>query len=70
MLYRSAYRSGVTPQEGEVLRKLRGRGFAVAIFPPDQVGIPLNRKPIEDRMVKAGRETIKQIRSGDGGTTG
>lgn len=66
MLYRSQYRRDLSKEEGEVLRKLRSRGFAVAIFPPGDVGIPLNRKPIEDRMVKAGRETINQIRSGDG----
>jgi hypothetical protein len=50
------------PQETELLRKLRGRGFAVAIFPPAEVGQPMNRKEIEDEMVKAGRITIKQLR--------
>jgi hypothetical protein len=66
MLYRAAYRAGLSKEEGDLVRKLRSRGFAVAIFPPGDVGIPLNRKPIEDRMVKAGRDTINQIRSGDG----
>ena len=66
MLYRSAYRAGLSKEESDLVRKLRSRGFAVAIFPPGDVGIPLNRKPIEDRMVRAGRETIKQIRGSDG----
>ena len=55
MLYRAAYRAGLSKEEGDLVRKLRSRGFAVAIF----------RKSIEDRMVKAGRETINQIRSDD-----
>jgi hypothetical protein len=62
MLYRSAYREGLTKEEGQLLRMLRSRGFAVAIFPPVDVGHALNRKPIEDRMVRAGRETIKQMK--------
>jgi len=62
MLYRSMYRADLSKEEGELLRNLRGRGFAVAIFPPSQVGQPLNRKPIEDRMIRAGKETINQIK--------
>jgi uroporphyrinogen-III synthase len=61
-MFRTRYRAGMEPQETELLRKLRGRGFAVAIFPPIEVGEPLNRKEIEDEMVKAGRNTIKQLR--------
>lgn len=61
MIYRSAYKAGLSRDESELLRKLRGRGFAVAIFGPSDVGNPLNRKPIEDRMVKAGKDAIKVI---------
>jgi len=61
-MFRTRYRAGMEPQESELLRKLRGRGFAVAIFPPAEVGEPLNRKAIEDQMVQAGRNTIKQLR--------
>ena len=61
-MFRTRYRAGMEPQESELLRKLRGRGFAVAIFPPVEVGEPLNRKEIEDEMVRAGRNTIKQLR--------
>jgi len=62
MFYRSAYRHGLSKEEGKLLRMLGGGGFAVAIFPPVEVGQPLNRKPIEDRMIRAGREIIKQIK--------
>lgn len=62
MFYRSAYRAGLSKEEGELLRKLRGRGFAVAIFNPTEVGSPMNRRPIEQQMVKAGNETIDQLR--------
>lgn len=61
-MFRTRYRAGMEPQDSETLRRLRGRGFAVAIFPPAEVGQPLNRKAIEDQMVKAGRITIKQLR--------
>lgn len=62
MLYRSAYKAGLSKDESELLRKLRGRGFAVAIFNPSEVGSPLNRGQIENQMVRAGTETIQEIR--------
>ena len=60
-MFRHPYRGGLTPQESELLRKLRGRGFAVAIFAPSDVGNALNRKPVEDSMVRAGKQTLKQM---------
>lgn len=67
-MFRTRYRAGLTPQDSDLLRRLRGRGFAVAIFPPLDVGDPLNRKVIEDNMVKAGRQTIRQLEK-EGGET-
>jgi hypothetical protein len=61
MLYRKAYKAGMTAEDQEFLRRLRRGGFAVAIFSPVDVGNPLNRKPVEDQMVKAGRQALKQI---------
>jgi hypothetical protein len=60
-MFRHFYRGGLTPQESELLRKLRTRGYALAIFTPGDVGSPMNRKPIEDSMVKAGKQTLKQM---------
>lgn len=62
MLYRSQYKAGMTREDEQILRKLRCRGFAVAIFSPIDVGDPLNRGAIEKSMVNAGRETLKTIR--------
>ncbi len=61
MFYRKAYKAGMTKEDEDLLRRLRNRGFAVAIFPPTEVGNPLNRKPVEDSMVRAGRNLLKQI---------
>jgi hypothetical protein len=60
MLYRKTYRAELTKDESELLRTLRGRGFAVAIFGPSAVGTPLNRKPIEEAMVNAGLKALKE----------
>jgi hypothetical protein len=60
-MFRAAYRRGLSKLENEVLRHLRRRGFALALFPPSDVGSPMNRKPIEDSMVRAGKQTLKQM---------
>lgn len=62
MFYRSSYKAGLTKDESSLLKLLRGRGFAVAIFGPSEVGHPLNRKTIEDRMLSAGRVVVKAIK--------
>jgi hypothetical protein len=61
MFYRKAYKAGMTREDEDLLRRLRNRGFAVAVFSPVDVGNPLNRKPIEDSMVRAGKTLLKQI---------
>jgi len=61
MLYRHQYRAGMTPEDSQFLRRLRLRGFALALFTPVDVGNPLNRKAIEDQMLKAGKQVIKQM---------
>ena len=54
------FRKGLSPQENEVIRQLRRRGFAVVVFNPVDVGGPLNRKPVEDAMLRAGKEITKE----------
>jgi hypothetical protein len=61
MLYRKAYKDGMTREDENLLRQLRNRGFAVAIFSPIDVGNALNRQPIEAAMVRAGKQTMKQM---------
>jgi hypothetical protein len=61
MLYRSRYKAGMTPEDEDLVRRLRHRGFAVVVFSPVDVGSPLNRGPVEKSMVKAGQQTLKQI---------
>ena len=60
-MFNHQYRAGLSKLENEVLRQLRRRGFALAVFSPVDVGNPLNRAPVEKSMVKAGRETLKQV---------
>jgi hypothetical protein len=62
MLYGHNYRADMTPEDSDLLRRLRVRGFALALFSPADVGDPLNRKAVEDQMLKAGRKTIRTIR--------
>ena len=52
-MFRYRYRQGIGRPESELLRGLRRKGFAIVVIPPAQVGHPLNRKTIEDRMLKA-----------------
>jgi hypothetical protein len=59
-MFRHFYRSGLTAEESELLRMLRRRGFALALLPPVDVGGPMNRKPIEDLMIKAGRQALRK----------
>jgi hypothetical protein len=61
MLYGHKYRAGMTSEDNEFLRRLRLRGFALALFTPVDVGSPLNRKTIEDQMLRAGKQAIKQL---------
>lgn len=56
------YRHGLLPHEMLFLRSMRARGFAVAIMPPCDVGDKLNRKPVEDAMIKAAKKTIREMR--------
>jgi hypothetical protein len=51
----------MTPEDEDLVRRLRHRGFAVVVFSPVDVGNPLNRGPVEKSMVKAGQQTLKQI---------
>jgi len=46
----------------KLLRTLRSRGFALALMPRDDVGNPLNRKTIEDAMLKAGKAAVREIK--------
>lgn len=54
------YRGGIDPKESEVIRQLRRRGFAVVVFSPLDVGGPLNRKPVEDSMMRAGKRACEE----------
>jgi len=56
------YRYGLQPHEMKLLRTLRSRGFALALMPRDDVGNPLNRKTIEDAMLKAGKAAAREIK--------
>jgi hypothetical protein len=55
-MFNHSYRRGLTPGESEVIRALRKRGFAIVLLGPQVVGGPLNRKAIEDQMLKAARK--------------
>lgn len=54
------YRRGLSRDEAEVIRRLRAKGFAIALLAADDVGNPLNRSPVEQAMVKAGRAVLKR----------
>lgn len=56
---RFRYKNGLTPEDEEVIRRLRCKGFAVAILSPVTVGTGLNRSPVEQAMVKAGKAHLK-----------
>lgn len=56
------YRYGLQPHEMKLLRSLRSRGFALALIPPCEVGNPLNRKTVEDQMLKASKKVIREIK--------
>ena len=60
MTFIHRYRKGLSQQENETIRQLRRRGFAVVVFTPVDVGGPLNRKPVEDAMLRAGKEITKE----------
>jgi hypothetical protein len=65
MFYRR-YKAGLTQEDGEFLRKLRSKGFAVVVFNPVDVGDPMHRKPVEDEMLRAGKDALKNIKKGVG----
>ena len=56
------FRKGLSPQENEVIRQLRRKGYAIIVFSPVDVGGPLNRKPVEDAMLKAGKQATQEVR--------
>jgi uroporphyrinogen-III synthase len=60
-LYR--YKTGMSEQESELVRQLRRRGFAIVVMNPVEVGEPINRKPLEDRMLAAGRRALRRIKA-------
>ena len=64
---RHPYRFGLLPHEMKLLRSLRSRGFALALLPKSDVGDPLNRKTIEDAMLKAGKQMIREIKDTEEG---
>jgi hypothetical protein len=70
MLYRRAYKGDMTGEEEDLLRRLRHRGFAVAVLPPVEVGNQLNRSPIEQSMVRAARQFLNQKEVRTHGRTG
>jgi hypothetical protein len=45
------------------MRQLRRRGFAIVVMNPVEVGEPINRKPLEDRMLAAGRRALRRIKA-------
>ena len=61
------YRKGLSPQESEAIRQLRRRGYAVIVFSPDEVGGPMKRKPVEDAMLKAGKQMVREIKDTEEG---
>lgn len=59
-MFQHVYRKSLSQTESEAIRSLRRRGFAVVLFDPLQVGGPLNRKVVENSMLKAGRRACKE----------
>jgi hypothetical protein len=51
----------LTQEELEVLRNLRNRGYALAIFSPLELG-NVRLDSVEDEMVAAGRNTIETLK--------
>jgi hypothetical protein len=58
---RRTYQYGLDAHELSILKRLRGKGFAVSVIPPDKVGNPLNRHPLEQAMQKAAKNYTKQL---------
>jgi hypothetical protein len=56
MFYR--YRQGLTKEEAEVIRRLRAKGWAIAILRPAEVGEAVNRGVAEYSMVRAGKRAL------------
>jgi hypothetical protein len=53
----------MSEQESELIRQLRKRGFAVVVLNSLEVGEPINRKPLEDQMLAAGRRALRRIKA-------
>jgi hypothetical protein len=54
------YRSGLQPQESEVIRQLRRRGYAVVLLSPRDVGPAVNRVCVEGAMLRAGKSAASR----------
>jgi hypothetical protein len=52
----------LSPEELAVLRALRARGWAVAVFSPDEVG-DTDPEDVENQMVAAGNDWLQEQRS-------
>jgi hypothetical protein len=52
----------LSPEELAVLRALRARGWAVAIFSPDEVG-DTDPEDVEGQMIAAGNDWLQEQRS-------
>ncbi len=58
---RRTYQYGLDAHELNILKRLRGKGFAVTIVPPVKVGNALNRHPMEKAMLNAAKHYTKQL---------
>jgi len=52
----------LSPEELAVLRALHARGWAVAVFSPDEVG-DTDPEDVENQMVAAGNDWLQEQRS-------
>ena len=52
----------LSPEELAVLRALRARGWAVAVFSPDEVG-DTDPEDVEGQMIEAGNDWLQEQRS-------
>lgn len=52
----------LSPEELAVLRALRARGWAVAVFTPEEVG-DTDPEDVEAQMIEAGNDWLQEQRS-------
>lgn len=57
-MFRHRYRSDLRPELSEAIRLMRREGYAVVVLKSD----PLERKSIEDRMLRAARKGDRHAR--------